>query len=217
MINLILIDDYCLLRQGLQALLSTWEDFNVHVGADLHAVKEQLATCQVVIFSVRQLDPVGFDQLQTLKLQLPQAALIVMAASTDANVISRILNMGALGYLGLDATEAELIAAIRKVVLGLRYVPAVLARELMLKKMLSPSVGLDNNPFLRLAARENQCALLLAQGKNTLEISALMALSTQTVNSYRYRIFQKLHVSGDVELVKLAIRYQFIADTVYAK
>lgn len=213
MIKLILINDYCLIRQGICALLSAADDLHVQAGATLNDVQEALAACQVVILSVRQLNLTCFDQVQTLKLTAPHLAIIVMAASNDERAISRILSMGALGYLGFDATGTELLAAIHKVVLGLRYVPAVLARKLMLKQMLSPSISMDNNPFLLLALREKQCAAFLAQGKKTLEISALMAISTQSVNSYRYRIFQKLQVSGEVALIKLALRHQLIADT----
>ena len=68
-------------------------------------------------------------------------------------------------------------------------------------------VGDDGNPFGILAERELQISTMISQGMKVSEIADRLAISPKTVNSYRYRVFKKLGINGDVELTRLALRY----------
>ena len=71
-------------------------------------------------------------------------------------------------------------------------------------------VGADGNPFTLLAERELQISTMIAQGLKVSEIADRLAISPKTVNSYRYRVFKKLNISGDVELTRMAMRHGIV-------
>ena len=119
---------------------------------------------------------------------------------------SRLLQIGAAGYLTKEASMEEMIKAVRSVFAGQRYVSPQIAQQLLLKKVKD----VDKTPFDELSSRELQVALMIVKGYKTNEISNKLNLSAKTVNSYRYRIFNKLKIRGDVELVHLALQYGVI-------
>jgi len=96
-----------------------------------------------------------------------------------------------------------MLQAIRKVNKGQRYLSPTVAQELAIKS-LSPE---EENPFEKLSERELQVTLMITAGQKVQEISDKLCLSPKTVNSYRYRLFEKLKISNDVELTRLALRY----------
>ena len=210
MIRLILIDDHNLIRQGLKTLLTATDDIDVILDASsLAEASEQLSQCHVILINQRHLARPFFKRCQQLA---PQAGLVVMSSADEEFLAVRLLSEGVLGYLDKQTSAAELLQAVRKAAKGLRHVPSQLAKQLTLNRITQPTKALIDNPFSHLATREMTCTLLLAQGKSTTEIGQLMAVSTKTVNTYRHRIFQKLQVSGDVELIKLAYRHGIIED-----
>jgi len=209
-IRLILIDDHNLIRQGLKILLTATDDIDVILDArSLAEALEQLSECDVILINQRHLLP---PFLKTCQQLAPQAGLVVMSSADEEFLAVRLLSEGVLGYLDKQTSAPELLQAVRKAAKGLRHVPSQLAKQLTLNRITQPAKALIDNPFSHLAAREMTCTLLLAQGKSTAEIGQLMAVSTKTVNTYRHRIFQKLQVSGDVELIKLAYRHGLLED-----
>ena len=119
---------------------------------------------------------------------------------------SRLLEAGAVGYVTKGCHESEILEAIRKVAAGERYLGADIARQMALS-------GLEHgpgNPFDRLSQREIQVMMLVTAGRKLQDISDTLCLSPKTVSTYRYRLYEKLGVSNDVELTRLAIRHGLI-------
>ncbi|MGD8418690.1 MAG: LuxR C-terminal-related transcriptional regulator, partial [Pseudomonadales bacterium] len=107
------------------------------------------------------------------------------------------------GYLTKKVNADELLKAVKRVFLGKRYLSAEVAQQLAVT-----SVGDDgDDPFSQLSGREMQIMLMVVNCHKVREISSNLHLSPKTVNSYRYRIFEKLNVSSDVELALLAVRH----------
>jgi DNA-binding NarL/FixJ family response regulator len=105
----------------------------------------------------------------------------------------------------------ELVAAIRRVFLGKRYLSADIAQKLAVSVFDS---GHDS-PFEQLSNREMQIMLMVVGCHKVNDISGNLHLSPKTVNSYRYRIFEKLNVSSDVELVLMAVRHGMVSPQVH--
>ena len=134
-----------------------------------------------LLFEVKPMDPIV--------LGIVTALLVIVA--------------GAAGYLSKGAAPQDVVNAIRSVQAGQRYIASDIAQQMALSQ-LEPQT---ETPFSCLSERELQIMLMITKGKKVNEISEQLNLSPKTVNSYRYRMFSKLNISGDVELTHLAIRH----------
>ena len=117
------------------------------------------------------------------------------------------MQIGAHGYLTKSAGPEEVVNAIRAVKTGQRYIAPEIAQQIALAQFSGRN---DENPFASLSDRELQIMLMITKGEKVQTIADQLNLSSKTVNSYRYRMFEKLNVGGDVELTHLAIRHKMI-------
>ena len=114
------------------------------------------------------------------------------------------MQAGASGYLTKGAALEEMVKAIRLVASGQRYISPDVAQQLALKPFIPEGEG---SPFDPLSERELQIVMMIVNCQKVQEISDKLFLSPKTVNSYRYRVFEKLGVTSDVELTLLAVRH----------
>jgi DNA-binding NarL/FixJ family response regulator len=118
----------------------------------------------------------------------------------------RAFKAGASGYLTKDSIPEELVAAIRKIVRGGRYVSPSLAEYLVVEV----TTGSDKPLHASLSDREYQVLGLLASGKTVTEIASELSLSVKTVSTHRSRILEKMHMKTNAELIHYAIRHRLI-------
>jgi two-component system, NarL family, invasion response regulator UvrY len=130
----------------------------------------------------------------------------VVTIYEDEPYPSKLLNVGAAGYLTKRADIKEMLLAIRKVHAGQRYLSAEIAQQLALR----PFSEADTSPFDQLSTREMQITLMVIMGIKVQDIAEKLSLSPKTVNSYRYRVFEKLDINNDVGLTRLAIKHGII-------
>jgi two-component system invasion response regulator UvrY len=97
-----------------------------------------------------------------------------------------------------------MIQAIRSVNSGQRYISPAIAQQIALSQVCPAPT---DNPFKALSDREMQITMMITKGNKVQDIAESLNLSPKTVNSYRYRLFEKLNINGDVELTRMAIRY----------
>jgi two-component system invasion response regulator UvrY len=211
MIRVLLVDDHQLVRTGIRRLLDDCADLNVVGEADSGEAALRLAREQhpdVILMDVNMPGIGGLEATRKLLRIDPQVRIIALTVHVDEPYPSRLLEAGALGYLTKDCNEAEIIKAIRTVSRGQRYIGAVIAQQMA----LSGLDGAARSPFERLSQREIQVMLMVTEGHRLQEISDRLCLSPKTVSTYRYRLYEKLGVSNDVELTRLAIRHGLIDD-----
>ena len=123
---------------------------------------------------------------------------------------SKLFEAGAKGYVSKRSDPEELILAIRKVMAGQRYISTDIAQNLALR----PFAEAQQSPFEQLSERELQIAMMIIRGEKPVAIAEKLNISSKTINSYRYRVFEKFDINSDVELVHLAIRHKvFDVDT----
>lgn len=209
MIRILLADDHDLVRTGIGRMLADITDMTV-VG-EATSGEEAVDLCRqlspdVVLMDVKMPGIGGLEA--TRKIVQHQAGIKVIAVSAcDDDIFpTRLLQAGASGYVVKGAAFSEVVKAIRKVMTGQRYLSATVAEQMALR----PFGSGDGSPFDRLSERELQITMMVVNCQKVHDISDKLHLSPKTVNSYRYRIFEKLGVSGDVELTHLAIRHGMV-------
>lgn len=146
----------------------------------------------------------GLEATRKMLRQQPEIRVIAVTACGEEPFPSRFLQAGASGYLTKGAAMDEMVKAIRLVHSGQRYISPDVAQELALKPFRTES---EVSPFEQLSEREMQIAMMIVNCQKVQEISDKLFLSPKTVNSYRYRLFEKLGINSDVELTLLAVRH----------
>ena len=145
----------------------------------------------------------GLEATKKIIRYAPDTKVIVLTVHSEDPFPTKVMQMGAAGYLTKGAGPDEMVNAIRAVNSGQRYITPDIAQQMALNQFKS----LEENPFNSLSERELQIMLMITRGEKVPDISEQLVLSTKTINSYRYRMFEKLKVSNDVELTHLAIRH----------
>lgn len=206
-INVLLVDDHALVRNGLKALLDDVNGITVVGEASsgeqaLRMVREKKP--HVVLMDVKMPGIGGLEATRRLIHSNPEVRVIAVTACNEDPYPSRLIQTGAAGFLAKDCGLDELVEAIRKVHTGQRYVSAEIAQELALRSVIRPT---DGSPLKQLSERELQVMLMISSGQKVQQISDKLCITPKTVNTYRYRLFEKLNVNSDVELTHLAIRY----------
>ena len=160
----------------------------------------------VVLMDVKMPGIGGLGATTKLLRSHPDIKVVVVTVCEEDPFPTRLLQAGAAGYLTKGAGLAEMVQAIRLVFAGQRYISPQIAQQLAIKSF-QPT---NDSPFDALSEREIQIALMIVGCQKVQAISDKLCLSPKTVNTYRYRIFEKLAISSDVELTLLAVRHGMV-------
>jgi DNA-binding NarL/FixJ family response regulator len=204
--QILLVDDHDLVRTGLRRLLADFPELAVvgeaESGEDAFRLCRELKP-QLVLMDLKMPGIGGLEATRKITTHFPEIKVLAVSAVEDELYASRLLQAGASGYLLKGAPFDEMVKAIRKVMAGQRYLSAPVAEQLALRQF----DGGEGSPFERLSERELQIAMMIVNCHKVQEISERLNLSPKTVNSYRYRLFEKLGIESDVELTHMAIKY----------
>ena len=209
MIKLVIVDDHALVRMGILRLLDDCPDLCV-VG-EASSGDEALLLVKnhnpdVLILDMKMPGMDGWEVTRRLKQMNAHVKIIVLSAHSSQPFPTRVLQMGAMGYLSKESAMDEMVMAIRQVARGERYVSAKIAQQMAINSLNTE----EDSPFDRLSEREMQVLLMLAKGLSVSLIAKTLFLSSKTVNGYRYRMFEKLNIKNDVELIFLAMKHGVI-------
>ncbi len=212
MISVFLVDDMSLVRTGIKLILETTQ--NIKVIGEADSGEEAVDWCRKRQCDVILMDMVmpGIGGLEATKKILrynPDAKIIVLTIQTEEPYPTKIMQAGASGFLTKGAEPDEMIKAIKDVAAGKRFISPSVAQQIALSNVSSIDT---ESPFKSLSERELQITEMIAKGLKAGDIADKLNLSPKTVNSYRYRIFDKLNLKGDVELTRLAIRCGIVQD-----
>ena len=213
MIRVLVVDDHDLVRTGISRMLADIDGLQVVGQAESGEVaikKSRDLKPDVVLMDVKMPGIGGLEATRKLLRSHPDIKVIAVTICEEDPFPTRLLQAGAAGYLTKGAALEEMIQAIRMVFAGQRYISPQIAQQLALKSF-QPKV--NDSPFDLLSEREIQIALMIANCQKVQAISDKLCLSPKTVNTYRYRIYEKLSITSDVELALLAVRHGMV-DTI---
>jgi DNA-binding NarL/FixJ family response regulator len=206
--RILIADDHPIVRHGVRQVLAV--DPELVVVGEATSGDETLQLARQIDWDVAILDfsmpgRSGFDLLGDMRREFPQRPVIVLSIHSEQLHASRVLKAGGAGFLNKASAAQELTKALRKVAAGGRYVSAALA-EILAGELASDAGVLHE----QLSDREYRVMWLLATGKQISEIAREMRLRPSTVSTYRKRVFGKLKLRNNAELVQYAVRNQLI-------
>ena len=212
MIRVLICDDHQIVRQGIKLILADAPDvalaFEAANGPDAVArVRE--GGIDVLLLDIALPGRDGLDVLKQLKRECPKLPVLMLSTYPDRQYAVRSLKLGAAGYLNKSADSEQLIEAIRRVAHGKLFITASVADQLASAVGAGnghSGIGSEQPLHERLSQREYQVFRLLSQGRSVGEIAEALALSPNTVSTYRARILDKTGVRNDVELALYAVR-----------
>jgi two-component system, NarL family, response regulator NreC len=207
-INILLVDDHKITRQGLRLMLEQQNDIKVLGEAEdgrtaISLVRELRP--DVVIMDVTMPDLNGMEATRRIVSEFANVKVIALSMHSDTLFVSEMLKSGASGYLLKDCAFEELAEAIRTVVAGNAYLsPAV--SGVVVEDYVHRLSKKDFSSSDVLSDREKEVLQLLAEGKTTKQIALKLHISAKTVETHRRQIMNKLNIHSVAELTKYAIR-----------
>mgnify|MGYP006429698893 FL=1 len=209
MVKILLVDDHELVRSGIRLILERVAGFVVV--AEVKSGEDAIRYCRkdapdIVLMDVNMPGIGGLEATKQIVRLSENTRVICLSMHTENPIPAKVMQMGASGFITKDAESEEMIRAIHKVAAGQKYVSPDIAQQIAIGKLDFN----DANPFEQLSDRELEITLMLVKGQRVPGIANSLNISAKTVNTYRYRMFEKLDISTDVELTHLALRYKLI-------
>jgi two-component system invasion response regulator UvrY len=206
MIRILIADDHEIVRKGLVQIVADTPDIEVcgeagNAQETLGMLRQQ--TCSVVVLDLSMPGGSGLDVLKDIKCHYPHLPVLILSTYSEDEYAVRVLKAGAAGYLTKRSAPKELIAAIRKVHPGGKYISEFVAEKLA--SNFETSAG--QAPHTSLSDREYQVMCMIASGKTLREIADDLSLSEKTISTYRTRIMEKMAMKKNTELVRYAMQY----------
>jgi len=203
--KILIADDHILLRQGLkQNLAEAFPDADLYEAGTTQETMECIRNqpFDAVVLDIFMPGRSGLEVLDDIRRNHPSTKVLVLSSAPEEQLGLRVLQGGASGYLNKQTAPEELINAVGKVLNGGKYVSPALA-----ERLAAEAGRLRQTPHERLSDREFQVMRLLVQGKSLKQIAAELNISAKTVSTFHTRIWEKLGVSNDVELLRYTLAH----------
>ena len=208
--KILLADDHAILRKGLIQLLA--EAYPKAVFGEASTAQATLNCLSrqpwdVLVLDIFMPGRSGLEVLHAVRQQYPFLPVLVLSSAPEDQLAVRVLKAGASGYLNKQAAAEELTKAVGKILGGGRYISAALAEQLAVE------IGqTDQTPQEKLSDREYTVLRRLVSGRSVKEIAVELSLSPKTVSTYHTRIWVKLGVRNDTELVRYALEHGMVRE-----
>jgi two-component system, NarL family, response regulator NreC len=213
-LRILLADDHTIMRNGLRLLLERQPDFSVIGEASNGHEAVELADLKapdIVIMDVAMPMMNGIEATARITAASPKIAVVILSMHSDESYVLRALKAGARGYLLKDSAEGDLIGAVRAVAANKAFFSPAVSKFLAedyLRQMQQRGV---EDSYDLLTARERELLQLIAEGRSTKDIAALLNLSPYTVETHRGNLMSKLNVHSVPELILYAVRKRIIS------
>lgn len=211
MINVLIVDDHDIVREGVKQIVSETSD--ITIGAEARTGGEALSAVRsgkwdVILLDLNLPDRAGLEVLSQLRTLAPHIPVLIFSMHREASYATRALKAGAAGYVSKDSAREHLVTAIRKVARGERFLTPELAESVAFGAVDASG----ENPHERLSDREFQVLCLIAAGKPPRDIAAELNLSVRTVGTHRTRLLAKMGFRNNAQLVQYAIEHHLLPD-----
>ena len=211
LIRILIVDDHAVVRSGIRLLLAQEDDLEPvgEAGSGREAVFQARALKpDVILMDVVMPDQTGLEVLPTLVHEHPETKVLLLSMQDDPRYVREAFAAGASGYVLKEAADAEVVAAVREVARGGRYVNPELGARLMVAEAAAERRA-EQDP---LSEREREVLRLLALGHTNQEIAQQLYISVRTAETHRAHVMQKLRLTSRAELVRYAIDQDLLED-----
>jgi DNA-binding NarL/FixJ family response regulator len=209
--RVIVCDDHALIRRGIRDTLSDAPDIEVIGEAGDYGELRTLmrkGSCDVLVLDINMPGRSGLDVLHVLKDEGSTVKVLVVSMYPEDQYAIRALRGGAFGYVNKGGDPALIVAAVRTVAQGRKYVTPEIA-QMLVESLTTPEVA---NAHEKLSDRELQTLVMIASGKRLADIANELTLSPKTVSVYRARVLEKLGLTNNSELTVYAIRNGLVGE-----
>ncbi|MFZ3136936.1 MAG: response regulator transcription factor [Thermodesulfovibrionales bacterium] len=209
MIKIFIADDHAIVRKGLKQIISETPDMIVSEEADngleaLDKISEN--NYDVILLDISMPGKNGLEILRLVRKKKPKLPVLMLSVHPEEQYAVRSLRAGASGYLTKESAPDELIAAIRTISKGGKFVNASLAEKLISEL----EIYVERPSHETLSDREYQVMCMSAMGKTLKEIAQELSLSIQTVSTYRTRILEKMNMNSIAEVIRYAVKHGLV-------
>jgi len=204
-IRILIAEDHAIVRSGLRQILATTTDLVVAGEATQGGeVLEQARAGELdlVLLDMAMRGPSGVELIRRLRAERPQLPILVLSMYNEGAIVSRALKAGAAGYVTKDSEPEVLLAAIRKVAGGGRFIDPALVETVVFADLDG-----DRSPQKALSDRELQVLQLIAAGNALGDIALQLHVSPKTVSTHKMRLMQKLGIDNNADLIRYAVRH----------
>lgn len=209
-VRILLVDDHAVVRDGLRYILEAQAEFSIVAEASNGHSAIQLAQSHcpdVAIIDIVLPELNGIEAAQQISQACAETRIIILSMYATPEYIYRAVQAGARGYLIKESAGEEVVAAVRAVVEGRRYLSHQITEAMLDDYIELRQAQQIENPLESLTLREREVLQLIVEGYSAPEIGAKLALSSRSIDTYRSRIMAKLGINNLPDLVKFAIRH----------
>ncbi len=207
-IRVLIADDHAVLRDGLKALLSMYDDVDV-VGQAADGIEAIERTIElkpdVVLMDIAMPRLGGLEAALEIRQRKLPTRVLVLTQYDNKEYVFQMLKAGAAGYVLKKAAGTELISAIRSVAAGDSFLYPSAARAVLDRYLGEATEAEEERRLDQITDREKEVLKLLAEGRSNREIAGLLCLSEKTIMSHRASLMNKLDIHNRTGLVKFAI------------
>ena len=209
MIRVLVADDHAVVRRGVVQILDEAPD--LVAAGEASSGRQVLQKVQendydVLVLDIGMPDGSGLEVLHQLRTLRPELRVLILSMYPEKQYALRALKAGAAGYLTKESAPDELVAAVRRIAQGGKYITQSLAEELT-----AALVGeTEKTPEEILSDREFQVVCMLAEGKTIAGIAEELSLSVKTISTYRARVLEKLNLSNTAEIIRYAFEHKLV-------
>ena len=207
-IRLLIADDHTLFRQSIAEVLRSQTDMEI-VGQARDASEAiefaETARPDVILMDINMPGMPAFDAARQIRSSTPGAKLLFLTMHDDEDYLVESLGLGAHGYILKDTETKVLIAAIRDVHFGGKFLSPRMLTRLMEDVRVNPATGVKKGRHDALSGRERQVLKILAEGKTVKEIATDFNLSVKTVEAHKFNLMRKLGIHNKAKLVQYAV------------
>ena len=204
MIRILIADDHVVVRGGLKQLFTLMGDValagEASDGMEVLELLKQGSRFDLLVLDLTMPGISGVNLISRIRAIAKSLPILVLSMHNELQVAKRVLQAGATGFITKGSPQEALIAAIRKVASGGRFVDPVLAEQMMFEK----PAPREEVPHDRLSERELHILKQIARGKTVNEIAELLFISNKTVSTHKARLMEKMNFQSNAEMVRYA-------------
>ncbi|MBL1232104.1 MAG: DNA-binding response regulator [Flavobacteriales bacterium] len=214
-INILLVDDHTLIREGLKLILKKNKNFKIIGEASngveaIRYIDKNAEKIHVVMLDITMPELDGFEVAKIIKQNHPEIKILALTMHSEESYITKMIDVGVHGYVLKDSNLEDLSTAIKTILEGKPYYSSDVS-AIMINSLMNKDKKKDNSELDNLTDREVQIINLITEGMKSSEIADQLRLSTRTIEVHRRNLMKKLDVKNTAELVSFVLKSKLIS------